>query len=895
MELNLKSKMNLLRQILFRLQPFFRRRKIEAELSEEMRVHLEMATEANIAAGMAPEEARCAAWREFGGVDQAKESWRDERGIPWIENFLRDLRFSVRSLRRDKGFTSIALLILALCVAANVVIFSLVHGVLLQRLPFREPDRLVAVFNSYPKAGIPNAGVSVPHYLERKSGIAAFADAGLIRYEAATINGASAPERVDAAIATPSFFHVLGVDAALGRTFTEDESVAGRNQVVLLSDGFWRQQFNAEASAIGRTLRLANRPFTIIGVMPPDFRYLSYDTKFWTPAIFSEDARRNRHGGGLEMVARLRPGATLVEAQAQIDALNEQTLKTDSFGKQVLSVGFHSTVRDLHADHVAELRPVLLLLQAGVLCLLLIGSVNLANLLMVRATGRAREYSLRQALGAGRWRLVRALLCESLLLSVTGGLLGIGLGAAALRTIAALAGSLLPREVAPTLGVTVGFFALGMSLLLGLLLALPVIWLTMRGSLAVTLTVESRGGTTARPVHRLRHALIIAQIALAFALLSGTGLLGLSFTRVLAVKPGFLPANLLTGAVALPWDEYKEPKQRIDFISRLLTAVRTQPGVSAAAISQGVPFSNRVYAIAWEIAGVTGAADEFIQEGMATYWISGDYFAALSVPLLEGRVLADDDAQPGRKVCVVDEEFAHRHWPLGGAIGHRIVLPVDPNQAEREYFTIVGVVGSVKKDDLADQGMRGALYLPIKDPLEIMVALRTQQAPEAAGSGLRAALQQIDPRLPVTDIMTMETRINDSVSGRRTPLLLAAIFAGVALVLAAVGIYGVLAYSVAQRRREIGVRMALGAQPEQILRQFLGLGVRLLAIGLPLGLIGAWLVGRAMAGLLFGIGPANALVHAGTATILAAVAVLACLLPAQRAARVSPAEALRSD
>jgi predicted permease len=887
--------MSPIRPILFRLQSFFRRRKIEAELSEEMRAHLEMATEANLAAGMPPEEARCAARREFGGVDQVKEAYRDERGIPWIEDILRDLRFSACSLLRDKGFATTALLILALCLGANVVIFSIVHCVLLQPLPFRDPDRLVAVFNSYPKAGIPNAGVSVPHYLERKSGIAAFADAGVIRYEADTINGSSAPERVDAAIATPSFFHVLGVDAALGRTFTEDEGVAGRNQVVLLSDGFWRRQFNADPSVIGRTLRLANRPFTIIGVMPPDFRFLSYDTKFWTPATFSDDDRRNRHGGGLEMVARLRPDATLVEAQAQIDALNEQTLKKDSFGKQVLSVGFHSTVRDLHADHVSELRPVLLLLQAGVLCLLLVGTVNLANLLMVRATGRTREYSLRQALGAGRWRLVRALLCESWLLSVTGGLLGIGLGASALRTIATLAGSLLPREVSPTLGVTVGFSALGMSLLLGLLLALPVIWLTMRGSLAVALTAESRGGTTARPVHRLRHALIIAQIALAFSLLSGTGLLGLSFTRVLAVKPGFRSANLLTGAVALPWDEYKEPKQRVAFISRLLTAVRTQPGVSAAAISQGMPFSNRVYAIAWEIAGATAAADEFIQEGMATYWISGGYFAALGVPLREGRALADDDAQLGRKVCVVDEEFAHRHWPRGGAIGHRIVLPVDPNQAEREYFTIVGVVGSVKKDDLADEGMRGALYLPIKDPLEIMVALRTQQAPEAAGSALRAALQQIDPGLPATDVKTMETRINDSVSGRRTPLLLAAIFAGVALLLTAVGIYGVLAYSVAQRRREIGVRMALGARPEQILRQFLGLGVTLLAIGLPLGLVGAFLVGRAMAGLLFGTGPANPLVLCGTAVVLAAIAILACLLPARHAAGVSPAEALRGD
>jgi predicted permease len=890
-----------LHRIGFRLQALFQKKRIEADLSADIQAHLAMRTEANLAAGMSPEEARCAAQREFGGVDQAKERYHDERGVRWLEDGLRDVRHAVRSLLRDQGFAVTVLLILALCLAANVVIFSLVHGVLLRPLPFRDPGRIVTVFNSYPKAGIPNAGVSVFHYLERKREVAAFADAGLIRYEADTINTGGAPDRVDAAIATPSFFQVLGVAAALGRTFTEDEGVTGKNQVVLLSDGFWRQHFNADPSVIGRTLRLANTPYTIIGVMPPDFRYLSYDTRFWTPATFSEDDRRNRHGGGLEMIARLRPGATVVEAQAQIDALNERTLMSDPFAKEVLSVGFHATVRDLHSDHVAELGPVLLLLQAGVLCLLLVGTVNLANLFMVRATGRAREYSVRQVLGAGQWRLVRMLLCESWLLALTGGLLGIGLGAAALRSLATLAGPALPRDVAPRLDVTVGFAALGLSVILGLLLALPVIWLTLRSSLAAALTAESRGGTTSRPVHRLRHTLIIAQIALAFVLLSGAGLLGLSFTRLVAVQPGFHSENLLTGAVALPLDEYQEPKQRVAFISRLLTAVRTLPGISSAAICQGVPFSNRVHAIAWEIAGQTAASDEFIQEGMFTNHVSGGYFATLGVPLREGRVLADDDVQLRRKVCVVDEEFARRSWPRGDALGHRLVLPIDPQEPERQYVTIVGVVGSVKQDDLADLGVHGAVYFPIAVPSEFpvpsefMVTVRTLQAPEAAGPALREAIWSIDPELPVTDVKTMETRIRDSVSGRRTPFLLAGIFAGMALVLAAVGIYGVLAYSVAQRRREIGVRMALGAQPEQILRQFLGLGIQFLGIGVPLGLIGAWLVGRAMAALLFGIGPANPLVLGGTAIMLAAVALLACVLPARRAAQVSPIEALRSD
>jgi predicted permease len=888
--------MNRFREIFFRLQPFFRRRQIEAELSEEIRLHLEMQTEANLAAGMSPEEARYAAQREFGGVDQVKERYRDERGLRWLEEGLRDLRQSSRSLLRDKGFTITVLLIFALCLAANVVLFSIVNSALIRPLPFVDPSRLVTVYNSYPKAGIPNAGVSVPHYLERKREIAAFADAGVMRYDAVTINATSAPEWVNAAIATPSFFRVLGVDAAFGRTFTEEEGVTGKNQVVLLSDGFWRQYFNADTAEIGRTLRIGNTLHTVVGVMPARFRYLSYDTQLWIPPSFSEDDRRNRHGGGLEMIARLRLGATVGDAQAQVDALNERTLKIDPVATMVLSVGFHAAVRDLHSNHVAKLRPVLLLLQTGVLGLLVIGTVNLANLFMVRATGRAKEYSVRQVLGAGRLQLVRTILLETLLLSVIGGLLGIGLGAAALRSIATLAATALPGDLAPRLDFAVGLAALGMSAFLGLLLALPVIWLTGRGGLAVALTAESRGGTTTRSVHRLRHTLIVAQIALAFVLLSGAGLLGLSFIRVLEVQPGFRPENLLTSAVTLPLDEYKEPKQRAAFIARLLTALRSLPGVSSAALSQGVPFSGRVYAIAWLIAGNTAASDEFIKEGLFSHWISGDYFATLGVPLREGRVITDDDVQLGRKVCVVDEEFAHRHWPQGGALDQRMVLPgVNPNVPEREYFTIVGVVGSVKQDDLADQGTHGAVYFPIAAPSELMVTVRTPQAPEAAGVALRAVVQRLDPELPLTDVKTMEARIRDSVSGRRIPFLLAGLFAGAALVLAAVGIYGVLAYSVAQRRREIGVRMALGARPEQILRQFFGLGVRLLAIGLPLGLIGAWLAAHAMAGLLFGVTPANPSVLAGTAVILAAVALPACLLPARRAAQVAPIDALRAE
>lgn len=813
----------------------------------------------------------------------------------FLEILQRDVGQSVRSLAREKSFTLTLLAIFALCLAANVAIFAVVDAVLLRPLPFRDPDRLVTVFNSYPKANVERAGISVPHYLERREGIAAFADGAAVRSSGVTMGDAGAPERVEATFATPSFFHVLGVEAAIGRTFTNEEGRDGKNQVVLLSDALWRQRFAADPRAIGQTIRINTKPYTIVGVMPAGFHYLSQRAQLWAPLAFSDDDRKpeRRHSNNMEMIARLRPGITIDVAQAQLNALNERTLQTDPYAKLVADAGFHSEIRDLQADSVAKLRPVLLLLQAGVLFLLLIGAVNLANLLLVRASGRTKEYCVRQALGAGRMQLARSLVTETLVVALAGGLLGLGLGAAGLRGIALLGAAELPANTDLALNVTVCAAALGGSVLLGLILALPVVWHTLHGNLSVALSVESRGGTTTRAVHRLRHGLIVAQIALAFVLLAGTGLLGLSFARVLAVNPGFRPENVLTGAVSLPRVNYKEDKDRLAFIAKLVDALRALPGVTSVGVSTGMPFTDRGDNNAISIEGRTLAPGESLQAHY-TSGIAGDYFAALGVPLREGRFLTQDDSAGDQKVCVVDEEVARRYWPAGGAIGHRLVNgPPDP---KADAFTIVGVVGAVKQHDLGDQHANGAVYFPYAKyaGLNFTIALRTAQAPESAGPALRAAVLRLDAELPLHDLKAMTARVADTLAGRRVPFLLAGVFAAVALLLAAVGIYGVLAYSVAQRQREIGVRMALGARPEQILRQFLGMGARMLAIGLPLGLLGAWLAGEAMTGLLFGVAPTNLLVLGGTALMLAAVAMTACVLPSRRAARVLPVEALRS-
>jgi predicted permease len=812
-----------------------------------------------------------------------------------LEPVFRDVRLAFRGLKRDKGFTVAALLTFALCLGANVALFAVVNAVLIRPLPYPNPRQLVAVFNQYPKAGVDRAGASVPHYLERRAGVADFADAAAYRNGGVTLGESGSPDRVESMVVTPSFFKVLGISPTLGRTFTDDEGFYGKNDLLVLSDGLWRQDYSSDRGIVGKKVRVDGKQMTIVGVMPPSFRFGTSKAQIWTPMAFNDDDKKDkqRHGNNMNMIARLRAGATLAEAQSQVDAVNKRGLEQDPYAKLVLDAGFHTTVADFHEDLVAQARPMLILLQSGVLFLLLIGTVNLANLLLVRASARAKEFSVRQVLGAGRVQLARMLVTETLVLALAGGLLGLALGWAGLRGLEALGADDLPHFGPYSLDPRVCLVALAASAVLGLLLALPMLWHTLRDNLALALSVESRGGTTTRSAHRLRHALIVAQFALAFTLLVGTGLLALSFSRVLAVSPGFRPENVLSGNIPLPYDHYKDEKLRFAFTQRLVQELRGLPGVTSVGITTAVPFGNDHDNNAISIEGQPPAPGQSLQTHY-TSGVSGDFFAALSIPLREGRLLTADDSTRGLHVCVIDEDVARRYWPTGNALGHRLWNGV-PDKAE-EPCTIVGIVGSTKVEDLADTHAQGSIYFPYVSYAgnQIKVILRTVQAPQSAGPALRAAVLRVDPELPVDDLKTMETRLNESLVSRRSPLMLAGIFAGVALVLAAVGIYGVLAYAVAERRREIGVRMALGALPSQILGQFLALGAKLVVVGSVLGGIGGWLIGRAMVTLLFGVGAAQPLVFAAAAVLLSLVAMTACVVPAFRAARVPPMEALRS-
>ncbi|MFI5356918.1 MAG: ABC transporter permease [Opitutales bacterium] len=489
---------------------------------------------------------------------------------------------------------------------------------------------------------------------------------------------------------------------------------------------------------------------------------------------------------------------------------------------------------------------------------------------------------------------MRLLLTETLWLALGGGILGLALGWASLRGLNLLGADQLPRAANLQIDGVVLLTALAACLVVGALLALPLVWHCRPDRLADTLAVESRGGTTSRAAHRLRHTLIVAQFALAFVLLAGAGLLGLSFQRVLAVPPGFQPKQVLTGVVALAGDRYNDTKQRVAFSARLAQEVAGIPGVASVGVSSSLPFGDNQSVNGITVPGHKSQPGESLLAHYTT-GVTGNYFTALGIPLREGRFLTADDTARGDHVCVVDDVFARIYWPDSSALGHQLYNGV-PEEGEKPC-TIVGVVGAVKQTDLADEKPKGAIYLPYAyyDSRNLNVALRTALPPASLGPALRAAVLRLDPNMPVTALQTLDGRIDESLVSRRSPLLVAAIFAGAALVLAGIGLYGVLAYTVAQRRREIGVRLALGARPDQIRAQFLRLGTRLVVIGVLLGGLGTFFLGRAMRSLLFGVTSGHLGVLAATATILVAIALVACLLPAARAALVPPMEALRAD
>ena len=554
--------------------------------------------------------------------------------------------------------------------------------------------------------------------------------------------------------------------------------------------------------------------------------------------------------------------------------------------------GFRSPVVSLHAHHVRSIRPTLLLMQGGVFFLLLIGAVNLINLLLIRASGRAKEMAIRQSMGASRQHVVRQVLTETVLLTTVGGLLGVVAGAWGTQLLQVLGANRLPLGAHITFDGGLAAMGLISAVVLGVLIAVPIAWFNLGNHLANALQSESRSGTINRATQRLRHSFIVAQIALAFVLLAGAALLGLSLKKVMAVSPGFRADHVLAGECILTWELSQDPVGTVD---RLLESIQHQPGIAAAGTITNIPLSGDSGKTAITPKGYVAPPGQSVH-GHYSYGVDGDYFTALGIPLREGRFLTSEDSHRPERVCVVDEDLARRYWPNGGALGQQVFRGNESDEAK--LFTIVGVVGAVKQMELTESQGQGAIYLPYAHRTgdsRVFVVARTSQRPEAFAETLRRLVRAAHPDLAFGSIRSMETRIEESLVTRRSPALLAGIFAGVALLLATIGTYGVLSYAVAQRTREIGIRMALGAQRSQIGSQFLSLGLRLLAAGTILGLIGAWLAGRAMQSVLFGVPSVHLVTLLGTALVMSIVSLIACLIPARRATKVDPMVALRAE
>lgn len=813
------------------------------------------------------------------------------------------LRHTIRLLLKDRSFTITALLTLALCIGANTAIFSVVRSVLLRPLPVPDAERLVLVYNSYPNAGAERGGAAVPDYFDRLRDVKALDVQSMFRRSGVTLGAEGGAERLTAVVATPSFYRMVQVAPVAGTLFTEQDAEEGAARRVLLGHAIWQQKYAGDPAVVGREVRLNGNVHVVAGVLPKDFMFLWNDIDVWLPTTFTarEKSDQGRHNNNWQYVGRLARDASLEQAAQQLDALRAANDERFPAVKQILKdAGFKTVAVNLQDDTVRELRPVLYLLWGGVLLVLLIGCVNIANLVMVRSSARNRELATRHAIGASMGRLGRQLLSETILLAVVGGGLGVLLGWWALSAVPLLGLDEIPRGHEIRLDLVSVAVALGLTLVVGLLIGLvPVARLT-RMNINATLREEGRGGTVSRATNLLRRSLATAQIALACVLLVGAGLLAASFQKVLKIDPGFTPDGVITASVSLPATRYADDPALAAVVSRIVDAARSIAGVDQAGVTSTIPMSGDSSASAIFAEGyVMKPGESLIAPSRAV--VSDGYFEAMKTTLVKGRFFTPGDTAASPRVAIIDERLAAKFWPGQDPIGRRLyrpddsvedILAITPNT---QFFNVVGVVKEVQILGLAT-GIEpvGAYYFPYSQSPSrgVFIAVRTAVTPESVINTLRAKIAAIDPELPLYGVHTMVERMDESLIGRRVPMLLAMAFAGVALFLSAIGVYGVLAYQVAQRRREIGIRMALGSTTREVFALVLRDGLKIAAAGLVVGLVGTYFVSQAMKSQLYDVAPMDPLVLMAVALVLTSVSLVATLIPARRASRVNPLTAL---
>ncbi len=888
------------------LRALLRRSEVERDLDEELRHHIERQIEQNIRLGMNPEEARYAALNCFGGVEQAKERSRDARGVRWIEEMWQDLRFGARMLLRKPGFTLIAIITLALGIGANSAIFSVVNSVLLRELPYREPQRLVMVWSDRPlqqaQTGWREFPFAAADFRDLRDQNQSFEQMAAFGAQPLNITGSGEPELLGGVCASANLFALLGVEARHGRVFLPEEDQPGNNRVVVLSDGLWQRRFGSDPKIIGQTISLDNEPYTVIGVAPPGFQFPPNDSlpaayqfprevNFYTPLALTREQWNNRGPAYLTAIARLKSQTGFEQAQAELVGIAER------LARQYPESNRNESVRlvAIQQQVVGKIQTALLALLSAVGFVLLIACVNVANLLLARAAARQKEMAIRAALGAGRWRMIRQLLTESLLLAVAAGALGLLLAVWSVDLLRTIVPDNFPRAAEIGVDARVFGFTLVVSLLTGVIFGLIPALRGSRTDLNEPLKEAGRSsGGSSR--NRLGGLLVVSEVALALLLLAGAGLMLRSFIRLMSVDPGFDPQNVLTVAIGLPQSKYRPP-QRAAFFQQLLERLRALPGVrSVGAVFP--PLGAGEAGAGFSIEGRPPAAPGEPRLA-APRWVSPDYFKAMKIQLLKGRVFTESDSMDTLPVIIINEAMARQYWPNEDPIGRRVSSTDDNLWRDKPLWReIVGVVKDVRYTAL-DTEARAQMYTPFTQVPPFFsgrtLVARTDGDPLSFVAAVRGQVQAIDKDQPISRIHTMEELLARSVSERRFNLLLLATFAGVALLLAAVGIYGVMSYSVEQRRHEIGVRMALGAQPADVLRLLLRQGMKLVAMGVAIGLAAASAMTRLISTLLFSVRATDPVTFGAIALLLTVVALLACYIPARRATKVDPMIALRFE
>jgi len=805
------------------------------------------------------------------------------RGGLMFAHILRDSRYAVRQLIKSPGFTVVAVLTLALGVGATTAIFSVVNGVLLKPLPYPEPDRLVRVHEIVPQYG--QFSVAPATFLDWRQQNTVFERIATYQGASATFIGPNGPERLQGAQVSWDTFQLLRVSPALGSSFTAEQDQPGKNTVIVISYGMWQQRFGGEASVVGRSITLNGTPVSIVGVMPQDFYFPNRTAEFWRPvALNPANASRGAHFLGV--VGRLKPGVAIERAGTEMRAISERLAvqyPDASAGESALVVGLQEQI-------VGAIRPALLTLFAAVGVVVLIACANVANLLLVRASVREKEIAIRTALGAARGRLAGQMLAESLVLAIAGGSLGVLLGYLAIAPIQTLSAGSIPRVADVRIDGTVLAFAAIASIVTGILFGLAPAWQASRAGVSSVLKEGGRSSATSGG-RWVRSVLLVSEVALSIVLLTGATLLLRSFDKLVNVNPGFDPTGVLAFQVSLPGPSYKTPESHHTFFDNLIGRLEAQPGMQSAAAVQTLPLRGN-YVLSFDIRGRAPLKPG--DAPSANYrLITPRYFETLSIPVLRGRAFTTQDSATGQHVAIVDEAFVKKHFGDENPIGQGVNI----GNGVDGYYDIVGVVGSAHYGGL-DSTADPTMYVPMaQDDFSTMWVLARVKAgdPAQLAGAARQAVRDLDQGLPAYSVTPLATVVSDSVAQRRFSMLLLVLFAGVALFLAAVGLYGVVAYTVSQRTREIGLRMAIGAEPGHVMSMIVGGGMKLVLLGVTIGVAGALAFSRLVRTLLFNVAPSDPASYALTALLLIVVAAIACYVPARRAMRVDPLIAMQVE